>query len=127
MLAGAPPKKFPGNRPNHDESRIHIWEREMKYYSKYLIDLCVPWSGESRLLFERSATGFCLLVNEWNRKSATFIERQRYRFLSNFISKGYRSSHNETAAMAATKCRLVVRYKKKQNKIVQHQQNQQHQ
>ena len=81
MLAGAPPPKFPGNRPiDDDESRIHIWDRDMKYYSKYLIDLCVPWSGESRLLFERSATGFCLLVNEWNRKSATFIERQRYRF-----------------------------------------------
>jgi hypothetical protein len=97
MLAGAPTPKFPGNRPNHDETRIHIWDRDMKYYSKYLIDLCVPWSGESRLLFERSATGFCLLVNEWNRKSATFIERQRYRFLSNFMSKGYCSSHNETA------------------------------
>ena len=72
----------------------------MKYYSKYLIDLCVPWSGESRLLFKRSAIGFCLLLNELNRKSATFIERQRYCFLSNFISKGYRSSHNETAATA---------------------------
>jgi len=65
-----------------------------------LIDLCVPWSDESRLLFERSAIGFCLLGNERNRKFATFIERQRYRFLSNFISKGYRSSHNETAATA---------------------------
>jgi len=72
----------------------------MKYYSKYLIDLCVPWSGESRLLFKRSAIGFCLLTNVWNRKSATFIECQRYRFVSNFISKGYRSSHNETAATA---------------------------
>ena len=55
----------------------------MKYYSKYLIDLCVPWSGESRLLFKRSAIGFCLLLNELNRKSATFIECQRYRSLSN--------------------------------------------
>ncbi len=80
MLAGAPPSKFPGNRPNHDELRIHIWDRDTKYYSKYLIDLCVPWSGESRLLFERSATSFCLFVNEWNRKSATFIERQWYHF-----------------------------------------------
>ena len=84
MLAGAPPKNFSGNQPNHDEPRIHIWDRDMKYYSKYLIDLCVPWSGESRLLFERSATGFCLLVNEWNGKSATFIERQRFRFFIEF-------------------------------------------
>ena len=72
----------------------------MKYYSKYLIDLCVPWSDESELLFERSAIGFCKLVNTWNRKSATFIERQRFRFLSNFMSKGNRSSHNEIAATA---------------------------
>jgi len=55
MLAGAPPPKFPGNRPIDDESRIHTWDIEMKYYSKYLIDLCVPWSDESELLFERSA------------------------------------------------------------------------
>lgn len=72
----------------------------MKYYSKYLIDLCVPWSDESELLFERSAKGFCELVNTWNRKSATFIERQRFHFLSNFMSKGNRSSHNEIAATA---------------------------
>jgi hypothetical protein len=71
---------------------------EMKYYSKYLIDLCVPWLDESRLLFERSAIGFCYLVNAWNK--AIFTERQRYRFLSNFMSKGHRSSHNEIAATA---------------------------
>ena len=32
--------------------------------------------------------------------SATFIERQRFRVLSNFMTKRYRSSHNETAASA---------------------------
>ena len=39
-------------------------------------------------------------MNTWNRKSATFIERQRFHFLSNFMSKGNRSSHNEIAATA---------------------------
>ncbi len=72
----------------------------MKYYSKYLIDLCVPWPDESEFLFERSAKGFCKLVNTWNKKSATFIERQRFRFVSNFMSKGNRSNHNEIAATA---------------------------
>jgi hypothetical protein len=72
----------------------------MKYYSKYLIDLCVPWSDESEFLFERSAKGFCKLLNTWNRKSASFIERQRFRFLSNFMSKGNRSNHNKIAATA---------------------------
>jgi hypothetical protein len=76
MLAGTPPPKFPGNQLIDDESRIHTWDIEMRYYSKYLIDLFVPWSDESRLLFERSAIGFSTLVNTWNRKSVTFIERQ---------------------------------------------------
>ncbi len=75
MLAGAPPPKFPGNRQTQD-SRIHTWDTDMKFYSKYLIDLCVPWSDESILLFERSAKSFCLLLNAWNRKSVTFIEHQ---------------------------------------------------
>ncbi len=34
------------------------------------------------------------------QKNAIFIEHQRFRALSNFITKGYRSSHNETAASA---------------------------
>ena len=64
------------------------------------MDLCVPWLEESSPLFERSMSGFCSLINEWNKKSATFIEHQRFCVLSNFITKGYQSSHNETAASA---------------------------
>ncbi len=100
MFAGAPPPKFPGNRPTKDESSILEWNKNMIYYSRYLIDLCVPGLEESSPLFERSTSGFCPRINEWNKKSATFIERQRFRVLSNFITKGYRSSHNETAASA---------------------------
>jgi hypothetical protein len=72
----------------------------MKYYAEYLIDLCVPWPDESLPFFERSAKGFCLLVHVWSSKSATFIECQHFCFLSNFMSKGYQSSHNKTAATA---------------------------
>ncbi len=72
----------------------------MIYYSRYLIDLCVPWLVESPPLFERSTSGFCSLINEWNKKSATFIEPQHFRVFSNIILKGYQSSHNETAASA---------------------------
>jgi hypothetical protein len=64
------------------------------------MDLCVPWFEESSPLFERSISGFCSLINEWNKKSATFIERQRFCVLSNFMTNGYWSSHNETAASA---------------------------
>ena len=43
---------------------------------------------------------FFPLINEWNKTSATFIERQCFHILSNFKTKGYRSSHNDTAASA---------------------------
>jgi hypothetical protein len=64
------------------------------------MDLCVPWLEESPPLFERPTSGFCSLINEWNKKLATFIERRRFCVLFNFMTKGYRSSHNETAASA---------------------------
>jgi hypothetical protein len=74
MFAGAPPPKFPGNRPTKDESTIFKRNKDMIYYLKYLIDLCVPWMEDSSPLFERSTSGFCPLINEWNKTSATFIE-----------------------------------------------------
>ena len=72
----------------------------MIYYSKYLMDLYVPWMEDFSPLFERSTSGFCSLINEWNKTSATFIEQQHFHVLSNFMTKGYWSSHNETAASA---------------------------
>ncbi len=99
MFAGAPPPKFPGNQPTKDESSISKWNRGMIYYSRYLINLCAPWLEESSL-FERSTNGFCDLIHAWNKKSATFIERQHFCVLSHFMTKGYWSSHNETADSA---------------------------
>ncbi len=64
------------------------------------MDLCVPWLEESPPLFERSTSGCCSLINEWNKTSATFIERQCFCVLTNFMTKGYQSSHNETADSA---------------------------
>jgi hypothetical protein len=51
------------------------------------MDLCVPWLEESSPLFERSMSGFCSLMNEWNKKSALFIERQNFCVLSNLRQK----------------------------------------
>ncbi len=76
----------------------------MKYYAEYLINLCVPWPDESLPSIGRSSEGFCSLVHEWSSKSATFIECQRFRFLSNFMSKGHRSSHNKIAATSWHQC-----------------------
>jgi hypothetical protein len=72
----------------------------MKYYAKYLMNLCVPWMDETLPFFERTPKGCCSLVNTWNCKSATFIQHQHFGFLSNFMSKGHQNGHNESAATA---------------------------
>jgi hypothetical protein len=100
MFAGASPPQFPGNQPPKYESSISKWNKDMIYYSRYLMDLCVPWLEESSPLFERSTSRFCSHINEWNKKSATFIEPQCFCVLSNYMMNGYWSSHNETAASA---------------------------
>ncbi len=100
MFAGAPPPKFPRNQPTKDESTISKWNKDMNYYSKYLMDLCVSWMENSSPLFERLTSGFCSLINEWNKTSATFIEQHCFHVLSNFMTKAYQSSHNKTAASA---------------------------
>jgi hypothetical protein len=67
ILAEAPPPKYPGNQPTKDESSIYKWNKDMIYYSRYLMDLCVPWSEESSPLFERSLNRFFSLINAWNK------------------------------------------------------------
>ncbi len=64
MFARASPLKFPGNQPTKDESSISKWNQDMIYYSRYLMDVCVPWLEESSPLFERSMSGFCSFINE---------------------------------------------------------------
>ncbi len=64
------------------------------------MDLCEPWLEKSSPWFEKPTSGFCSLINEWNKKSAIFVECQHFSVLSNFMTKGYWSSHNETAASA---------------------------
>jgi hypothetical protein len=64
MFAGALPPKISGNLPTNDESSISKWNKDMIYYSKCLMDLCVPWLEESSPLFERSTNGcFSLSMN----------------------------------------------------------------
>jgi hypothetical protein len=38
ILAGAPPPKSPGNQPTKDESSISKWNKDMIFYSRYLMD-----------------------------------------------------------------------------------------
>ena len=94
MLAGVPPSLFPGNQPINNESLVSKWNTNMKYYAKYLMDLCVPWTDKSLPFCERTHEGFCSLVNMWNSKSATFIQCQHVCYLSNLMSKGHQNSHN---------------------------------
>jgi hypothetical protein len=51
------------------------------------MDVCVPRLEESSPLFERSKNGFHSLINAWNKKSAIFVEHQRFCVSSNFMTK----------------------------------------
>jgi hypothetical protein len=65
MFAGAPPPKLSGNRPTKDESSNLEWNKNMIYYSRYLIDLCVPW-------LEKSSPCVCVnLTSRGERSLAT--------------------------------------------------------
>jgi hypothetical protein len=84
MFAGSPPPKFPGNRPTKDESSIFEWNKNMNYYSRYLIDLlCVPWLEKSSPLFERSTSGFCSLINKWNKNQQLLLNVNVFVFCPN--------------------------------------------
>ncbi len=80
MFTRAPPPKFPGNQPTKDESSILEWNKNMIYNSRYLMDLCVPWLEESSPLFERSMSGFCSLINEWNKKPQLLLNINAFVF-----------------------------------------------
>jgi hypothetical protein len=74
MCTWAPPPKFPGNQPTKYESSISKWNKDMIYYSRYLMDVCVPWLEKSSPLFEISKSGFC----SWNKisnfyRASTFL------------------------------------------------------
>ena len=101
MLAGAPPPTFPGNKPLDLELQLQ-WRRDLDKYTKYMMDMILPWCTKNDHLmeFERTGDGFLQLIHEWDRKSAALINQMRFRFLHNIMCSQHRSSQNETAAGA---------------------------
>jgi hypothetical protein len=100
ILAGKPPPKFPGNMPSSGSSKLEQWLTDMNYFAKYIIDMMVPWSTDGTRQFQRDVNGFCDMLHSWNSRTAPFICQQRYRYISNIIGKGYRSSQNEKTVSA---------------------------
>ena len=99
VLAGRPPPVFPGNRPI-DKDQRRIWLDDMMYYSKYIMGLFLPWNGVSDSSFPFNPGGFLSLLDQWDKKGASFINKGRVNYISNIISKSYRSSSNESTSAA---------------------------
>ena len=73
--------KFPGNKLDccgivESES----WEKEILLFARYIIDMVVPWSHSDAGEFPRTVDGFAALIKTWNKRSASIINRQRFRF-----------------------------------------------
>jgi len=98
ILAGRPPPAFPGNKPKGSDADTKSWQVQMEYFSKYMLDLLVPWNESSNTCFSRDANGFISMSKNWNSSKASLINRQRYQYLSNIMNKSHRSSRNATIA-----------------------------
>ena len=102
ILGGHPPPTFPGNYPTKDADKsdeaLREWWNGMNSYSKFLMCFMVPWDKSSKQMFPFDADGLKSLLDQWDRKSAPLLSRQRFRTIHNFMSKGNRSTRNEQTA-----------------------------
>ncbi len=55
----------------------------------------VPWNDAYESVVKRDNFGFMSILAHWNCKKATLIQRQRYQYINNLMTKGYRSSSYE--------------------------------
>ncbi len=51
------------------------------------MDLCEPWLEKSSPFFERSTSGFCSLINEWNKKMQLSLNINVFVFCPIFLQK----------------------------------------
>jgi hypothetical protein len=99
ILAGQSLPKYPGNCPLEND-RLCSWIGEMDSYAKFLMCFMIPWTPGVEPAFAFDSTGLGLLLNEWDCRSASLLNRQRFRTINNFMSKGNRSNRNERTASA---------------------------
>ena len=75
--------KFPGNKPvGCDIVERESWDKEMLLFVRYIIDMVLPWSHSDAGKFPRTVEGFATLIKTWNKRSASILNRQRFRFFS---------------------------------------------
>lgn len=66
--------------------------------SQYLLSMVLPWNIETGVPdAELNPDGLVNLCREWNRSTASFVNRQRYHFVENLLQKGHRCARNEKA------------------------------
>ena len=97
MLGGSPPPSFPGNLPP-DPNDFATWKTKMDHFAKYLMGFIVPWQHGQEPMFSFDTDGLAKLIDAWDRRSASLVNRQRFRMIDNFIGKGNRNNHNEKIA-----------------------------
>jgi hypothetical protein len=94
MLGGHPSPTFPGNSPTTVLGRDE-WMAEMDCFAKYVMGFMVPWDKDHEPEFTFDSSGLCNMIDQWDRRSASLVKRQRFRMIDNFISKENRNSQNK--------------------------------
>jgi hypothetical protein len=97
MLGGGPTPKYPGTRPSGAKKRRQ-WYIDIKPLAEFLIDMLVPWKSGEPLTFSRDGDGLMAMFDQWDRSTATLINRQRFRYAFNIVSKLHRRSSHEQLA-----------------------------
>ena len=97
IFGGPPPPSFPGNIPDEEKRRL-TWQRDITCFAKYIIDTFVPWDFDGKSQFSRDPDGLASLLDLWDRRSSSLINRQRLRYIINIMNSRHRSSRNEGIA-----------------------------
>lgn len=86
MLGGAPPPRLTKDG------------QASTCLSKYILCMMLPWREDTGAPDgELTPDGLVDVCKRWNCSSASFVNRQRYRFMENILQKGYRCASNEMA------------------------------
>jgi hypothetical protein len=96
MLGGRPPPTFPGNQKSDPPDAE--WSSDMDDYAAYVMNFMVPWTNMCKPIFSFDTKGFANLLNQWDRRIETLVNRQRFRIIDNLLSKTNRNSRNEQLA-----------------------------
>ena len=72
----------------------------MDEFAAYVLAVFIPWTNSLetgiQTTFPLNTDGLAMVAQEWDSSVAPFIQRQRYRYIANFIYKGVRNASTES-------------------------------